>query len=80
VLQAYVPPAHGLRYVVAYAYEGTAMAARMEVTARPFAARYPPNPPPCAAASMAAATAIQATGRVFGLSLPGCVTLGGSTY
>lgn len=62
VLQVYVPPAHGLRYVVSYAYEGTAMAARIEVTARHFAARYPPNPPPCAAASMAAATAIQATG------------------
>lgn len=68
VLQVYVPPAHGLRYVVSYAYEGNSMAARMEVTARPFAARYPPNPPPCAAAAMAAATAIQSMG-VHGASL-----------
>ena len=68
VLQVYVPPAHGLRYVVSYAYEGSSMAARVEVTPRPFAARYPPNPPPCAAAAMAAATAIQATG-VHGQSL-----------
>ena len=25
VLQVYVPPAHGLRYCVSYAYEGTSM-------------------------------------------------------
>ena len=44
------------------------MAARMEVTARPFASRYPPNPLPCAAAAMATATAIQSSG-VHGASL-----------
>ena len=68
VLQVYMPPAHGLRYCVSYAYEGTSMAARMEVTARSFAARYPPNPTPCAAEAMAAATAIQST-AIHGASL-----------